>query len=113
LATSKFAGRHARPGRKSGAVTNLDVVRESNLPAQNYKIAQFATTGNSNLGHNHVVPAKPRVVTDLHEIVDFGPFADDRIAKGTSINGRARANLYTVLDYHTADLRNLNVACRA
>jgi hypothetical protein len=49
-------------------------------------------------------------VSDLNEIIDFCPFADDRIAKRAAIDRRTRADLDPILDYDASDLRNLRMA---
>src|SRR5689334_23209883 len=59
------------------------------------------------------MPANDYVVPDLHEIINFRPFPDDRILKGASIHAAVGANLHVVLDDHAADLRHLEVALAA
>jgi len=85
------------------------VVADAYLTAQNDKVAQFAAAGNSDLPDDHVMAAEPRVVTDLHEIVDLCALTDDRVAKRAAIYGRARSDLDAVLNDNAAELWNLHV----
>ena len=52
------------------------------------------------------------VVADLHEIVDLGAFADDRVAIGAAVDRRPGADLDVVLDDDAADLRHFQMALR-
>ena len=62
---------------------------------------------------DHAVPADHDVVPDLHEIINFGAFADDRILKSPPVDRGVGADLDIVLDDDPADLRHLEVAPRA
>ena len=53
------------------------------------------------------------VVPDLHEIINFRAFPDDRILKGPAIDAAVGADFHVVLDDHPADLRHLEVALAA
>ena len=65
------------------------------------------------LGDDHAMAADDDVVADLHEIIDLRALADDRVAIGAAVDGRAGADLDVVLDDDAADLRHLEVAARA
>src|SRR5579872_677638 len=58
------------------------------------------------------MPADHHVVGDLHQIVDFRPLADDRVAIGAAVDRRAGADLDIVLNDDAADLRHFRVAAR-
>ncbi len=62
---------------------------------------------------DEAVSADAHVVGDLHEIVDLGVFADDRVGHGAAVDGRVGADLDIVLDDDAADLRNALRAGRA
>ena len=59
------------------------------------------------------MPSDDDVVPDLHEIINFRAFADDRILKGAAVDGCIGADLDVVLDDDPADLRHFQVAARA
>ena len=45
---------------------------------------------------------------DMHEIIDFGAFADHGVADAAAVDGGAGADLDVVVDDDAADLRNLS-----
>ena len=49
------------------------------------------------------------VVGDLHEVVDFGAFADDGGAKRAAVNRHVGADFNVVVNDNLADLRNFSV----
>ena len=51
-------------------------------------------------------------MSDLHEIVDLGAFADHRIACSAAVDGRVGINFDVVLDNGAFDLRNFLVSRR-
>ena len=61
------------------------------------------------LRNQNAVPADDDVVADLHEIIDFRALADDRVAIGAAVDGRAGADLDVVLDDDAPDLRHLEM----
>src|ERR1700689_1086533 len=56
------------------------------------------------------MPADPDVVSDLHEVVDLRPLADDSIARCAAVDRRIRADFHIVLDDDAADLRHLRMS---
>ena len=55
---------------------------------------------------DYAIAADADVMGDLHEIVDLGALADDRIGHGAAIDGGVGADLDIVLDDDPADLRH-------
>src|SRR5262249_33637735 len=55
----------------------------------------------------------PRVVSDLHQIVDLRALADHRISQSAAVDGRVGADLHVVLDDDAPDLRQPLGAARA
>ena len=53
------------------------------------------------------------VVADLHEVVDLGALADDRVARRAAIDRRVGADLDVVLNDDAAHLRHLQMPARA
>src|SRR5919198_5271554 len=92
-----------------GAVTDREVAGDSHLPGEDDTAADPARPGDPHLGHDDRVFPDLHVVSDLHEVVDLGPAADDRQPQGRAVDGRVRADLDVVVDQHGADLRDLPV----
>ena len=61
---------------------------------------------------DHAAAADADIVGDLHEIVDLGAFADDRVGHRAAIDRGVGADLDIVLDDDAADLRNALRAAR-
>ena len=76
------------------------------------EIADIGRARYTHLRHDHAMSADRDVVSDLHEIIDLGAFADDRVAVGAAINRRVRADFNVVLDDDPADLRNFQVTAQ-
>ena len=85
---------------------------QARLAAEGGEIADHGRARNAALRHQHAMAADDDVVGDLHQIVDLGPFADDRIAVGAAVDRRTGADLDVVLDDDAADLRHLEVPAR-
>ena len=49
------------------------------------------------------------VVPDLHQIINFGPLADDRILKRPTVDGGVGPDLNVILYDHAANLRHFEV----
>src|SRR5215475_7161587 len=59
---------------------------------------------------NDAMPPNHDVVPDLHQIINFGAFADHRVVEGSAIDAAVGADLHVVVDDHAADLRHLEMA---
>ena len=81
------------------------MVGEADLPAHHDVIPHIAASGYAGLRDQHAVPSDGGVVSDLHQIVDLGALADDRISGGAAIDGRVGADFHVVLDDDAAGLR--------
>src|SRR2546422_2248028 len=92
-----------------GTVTNRDVVGDAHLPGQHDAAADPARPRDSHLGHDDRVLTDLDVVADLHQVVDLGPAADDRLPERGAVDRRVRPNFDVVLDQHRAHLRDLPV----
>ena len=53
------------------------------------------------------MPSNDHVVGDLDLIVDFGAFADYRIAQAAAIDARSSTNFNVILNQHPSGLRYL------
>jgi hypothetical protein len=95
--------------RKPRAIANGDMVGYPCHPTDRNEIAQYYASRNSNLSRDYAMPANARVVTDLHEIIDFRPLTDHSVAQRGTVNGGIRANLNPVLNDDAPELRNLPV----
>ena len=94
------------------AETDMKVAGEPRLPPQRGKILENAGARNAALRDEDAVAANDDVVADLHKVIDFRSFADDRVAVGAAVDGRAGADLDVVLNDHAPDLRHFHVALR-
>src|SRR5439155_890204 len=99
----------ARLRGDDSAVTDREMVGDAHLAGEHDTPADPARPGDPHLGDDDRVLADLDVVTDLHEVVDLGPAADDRLPQGGTVDGRVGADLDVVLDHHGADLRDLPV----
>ena len=52
-------------------------------------------------------------MADLNEVINLRAFTDDRIGERTAVDRAVGADLHTILDDDTADLRHLEVAVRS
>ena len=80
------------------------------LPRDDDPIAQARRTGDANLRHDQAEFPDRAVVSDLHEVVDLGAGADDRVVDAAAIDRRVGADLDVVVDDAPADVRNLLVS---
>ena len=85
---------------------------QARLAAEGGEIADHGRAGNAALRHQNAMAADDDVVGDLHQIVDLGPFADDRVAVGAAVDRRPGADLDVVLNDDAADLRHLEMPAR-
>ena len=119
------SGRARRPAMRAPAATSwvgcavpaiwapvpdLDVADGARLAAHDDEIAELGRARNADLPDDHAMPADDDVVPDLHQIINFRAFADDRILKGPAVDGLVGADFHVVLDDDPADLRHLEVA---
>ncbi len=89
------------------------MVRNAGLASKHDEVAKLATAGNAYLRDNYAVTAGPRVVPNLHQIINLGALADDGVAQRSTIDRRAGADLHLVLDDDATELGNLEVSGRA
>src|SRR5262249_25290118 len=97
-----------RPGYLR-AIADRHVADDARVRAHDDKIAQLRRAGNPALGDNHAMATDDDVVGDLHEDVDLGSFADDRIGEGSSVDRSVGSDLNIITNYDTADLRHFHV----
>ena len=95
-----------------GIVSNLAMADYADLACKNHAIADFCGTGKSDLRAEQRILADLRTVADLHEIIDFGAFANHGVTVGTAVDGRVGANLHVILHDNPAKLRQLLMAAR-
>ena len=82
---------HARAGldvvldvRHAGdlrAAADLDVADHARMRTHDDEIAELRRAGDAALRHDHAMAADDDVVGDLHEVVDLGALADDRVRR--------------------------------
>src|SRR5207245_844080 len=84
LARRDVAG-EARLRGDDSAVTDREMVGDAHLAGEHDTPADPARPGDPHLGDDDRVLADLDVVTDLHEVVDLGPAADDRLPQGGTV----------------------------
>src|SRR5262249_5604478 len=105
-------GHHAGGRGDLGASADLQVAGYAGLPAERGEIADHARSRDAGLRDQHRMAADDDVVTDLDEVVDLRPFADDRVAIGAAVDADAGADLDIVLDDDPPDLGHFQMSLR-
>ncbi len=82
---------------------------EPDLTTQHDVVIKLYAAGYADLGDDHAAPAQPHVVSDLHQVIDHAPVADNSIRAGAPINRGVGADLDIVVDDDPAQLRHLDV----
>src|SRR5690349_6823179 len=98
--------------RDLGAGSNLDVSGGTRLAAHDDKVTQLGRPCDADLANDHAMSSDDDVVPDLHQIINFGALADDRVVQGAPVDGRIGPDLDVVLDDDAADLRHFEVPAR-
>lgn len=91
------------------AVADMQVPGDSNLAAKNGIIPDFCAAGNADLRNEQRSFADFDIVRNLHEVVDFSPFADYRLVEARPVNASICPDFNIVADNNLADLRNFDV----
>src|SRR5689334_14967540 len=91
---------HSTLGADDGAVADLDVSDESDLPGEGDIIAEPGAARNTDLRNEEGMFADGDVVRDLDEVVDFRAFLNPCAAEARPIDGDVRADFDIVVDLH-------------
>src|SRR5581483_7514702 len=108
LARRHVAG-HAGLGGEDGPGADGHVIGDSHLAGQHRTVADAGRAGDADLGYQDHVLAHVAVVPDLHQVVDLGAAADDRLAEGRAVDRAVGPDLDVVLDAEASHLRDLPV----
>src|SRR6266478_8483670 len=110
-AAPHFPGRdvvgHAGLGGQDGARPDRHVVGHADLTGQHGPVAHPRRARDAQLGDQDHVLAHVAVVPDLHQVVDLGAAAHDRLAQGRAVDRGVGPDLDVVLDAQAAHLRDL------
>ena len=87
------------------ALPDREVSRHRRLSAQNHIIFQRAASRDGDLSAQDTVLPNDHVVGHLHQIVDFGPFTNQRPAESRTVNGAVGANFHVVFKHNVSNLR--------
>ena len=87
--------------RDLGAIADSDVIVEAYPCAKPYMVADCDTPSDGHRGGDQAAPSNDHVVGDLDLIVDFGAFADYRIAQAAAIDARSNTNFNVILNFNT------------
>src|SRR5580765_7120818 len=82
---------------------------QTDLSGQSDEVAEFGAAGDAHLGDDDTMLPHHHVVSDLHQVVDFGAFSDDSRTERAAINGHVGADLNIVVADHVPNLRDLEV----
>ncbi len=85
------------------------MIGDSHPTADDHKIAQHHAPRGARLTGKHAMAPSHRVVPDLHQIINFGTFPEDGIAKRPTVHGRIGADLHAVLNEHPSKMRHLDM----
>src|SRR5262249_33691177 len=85
----------------------------SRLSSHDHEVPEFRRPGDADVADDHAMPADHHVVPDLHEIINFGAVADDRILKSAPVHAAIGADFDVAADDHPTDLWHLEVALGA
>ncbi len=94
-----------RPQRASSP--QMQMIGDADLPGAANVVPRGDAASQADLRGERVVFAQFAVVSDHHEIVEFGSLADDRRADHAPVDRRVRADLAVLLDPDRSQLRNL------
>ena len=104
-----LAGRNVmhqpRSGGKLCTASDRQMIGNSGAATELNAVAERHRTGQPDFSGDHAAAADADIVGDLHEVVDLGALADDRVGHGAAIDGGVGADLDVVLDDDAADLR--------
>ena len=95
----------ARSGGKLCTASDRQMIGNSDAATELNAVAERHRAGQPDLAGDQAAAADADVVRDLHEVVDLGAFADDRVGHRAAIDGGVGADLDVVLDDDAADLR--------
>src|SRR5262249_12425703 len=128
-AAEKFAAAHSRiaepllPWRHIGydaalrpddrTFADRHVIGKPDLSGQNDAILDDHTTEIPAFRANDAMTADRDIVSDLHQVVDLGAFADHGVAVGAAVDGGPSPDLHVILHDDAADLQYLAVAGRS
>src|SRR5579875_1207349 len=87
------------------AIADGQMTCQAALASYHDIIAEPRTAGNANLRDDHAAAPDLHVVPDLHEIINHGTRADDRIRPRAAVDGRIRAHFDIVADDNPPELR--------
>ena len=117
LATPERTGRNV-PGdaterRQLCPVADRHMTVDAGRPANHDPISNGGAARDSDLGDDDAMSANADIVGNLHQIVDLGALADDRVVERPSVDCGVRADFNVILDDDPADLRDLFQTPRA
>ena len=79
----------------------------SSLPAKGIVIADGYAAGDSYHSHKQVILAYHIVMSQMHQVIQFGPVADNRTANGRPVNTGVAADLHVIAQHYIAGLLHL------
>ena len=88
-------------------IAKLEMPRDAGLRCDHAVITQPRAARKAHLAHHKAVTANNDVVSDVHEIINLRPLANDSGTEPASIDGCVRANLDVVVNNDISDLENL------
>ena len=94
------------------AWTDLDVIRDAHLAADDGAVSDSAAARDTGLRSDHHIAADGDVVSHVDEVIELRAPADARLFERAAIDGGVRANFDIVFDDESALLGKLHVLAR-
>ena len=85
------------------------MIAHTNLAANDTIILDYRTARDTGLGGDNDTLSDLHVVSDLHEVIYLGAFANVSFAESSAIYTRIRTDLDIVLDHNSSDLGEFSV----
>src|SRR5690349_182692 len=98
---------HAALHGHARTLPDRDMVGQAGLPREKDLVLHVRATGDARLTGDEAACPDPTVVPYLHQVVDLGPGADDRVVHAAAVDSRVGADFHVVPDDAAAYLRDL------
>ena len=93
-----------RFGAQHSAISDMNVVANAHLAGHDNVVAGGRAAGDTDLATDEVMFTDAAVMGYLHQVIDFGAFADNRRSVGPSVDRGAGSDLDVGADFDIAEL---------
>ena len=102
-----FVRQDAGLSAQQGACLNRHMIANADLTADYAAVADLRASRNPRLRRNHDVGSHNVVMANVHQVVQLGAGADNRLVQRAAVDGAVGADLDVVADDQLADLGKL------